>query len=44
MIDEMSALQSNGTWDLVSQPFGKIVVDFRWVFIVKIDHDGLLIV
>nr|CAN60149.1 hypothetical protein VITISV_016363 [Vitis vinifera] len=31
MVDEMAALHSNGTWDLVVLPSGKFIVGCRWV-------------
>ncbi|RVW97008.1 Retrovirus-related Pol polyprotein from transposon RE1 [Vitis vinifera] len=40
MVDEMAALHSNGTWDLVSLPPGKSTVGCRWVYIVKVGPDG----
>lgn len=35
MTDEMSALESNNTWELVSLPPGKSVIGCRWVLIVN---------
>ncbi|RVW63729.1 Retrovirus-related Pol polyprotein from transposon TNT 1-94 [Vitis vinifera] len=40
MVDEMAALHSNGTWDLVVLPFGKSTVGCRWVYAVKV---GLMV-
>ncbi|RVW50236.1 Retrovirus-related Pol polyprotein from transposon RE1 [Vitis vinifera] len=40
MVDEMAALHSNGTWDLVSLPPGKSTVGCRWVYTVKVGPDG----
>jgi hypothetical protein len=40
MVDEMSALHSNGTWDLVPLPDGKTTVGCRWVYTVKVGPDG----
>ncbi|RVW26750.1 Retrovirus-related Pol polyprotein from transposon RE1 [Vitis vinifera] len=40
MVDEMTALHSNGTWDLVSLPPGKSTVGCRWVYTVKVGPDG----
>ena len=40
MIDEMCALQSSGTWELVPLPSGKSVVGCRWLFTVKVGPDG----
>ena len=34
MVDEMQALDDNGTWDLVSLPIGKKAIGCRWVFVV----------
>jgi len=42
MLDEMSVLQNNGTWDLVPLPSGKFVVGCRWVFAIKIGPDGTI--
>ena len=36
MIDEMVALESNHTWELVPPPLGKSVVGCKWVFNVKV--------
>ena len=40
MIDEMVALESNHTWELVPPPPGKPVVGCKWVFNVKVGPDG----
>ncbi|RVW70033.1 Retrovirus-related Pol polyprotein from transposon RE2 [Vitis vinifera] len=40
MVDEMIALHSNGTWDLVVLPSGKFTVGCRWVYTVKVGPDG----
>ena len=40
MVDEMSALHKNGTWELVSLPAGKSTVGCRWVYAVKIGLDS----
>ena len=40
MVNEMQTLDDNGTWDLVPLPTGKKVIDCRWVFAVKFNHDG----
>ena len=40
MVDEMAALHSTGTWDLVVLPFGKFSVGCRWVYTVKVGPDG----
>lgn len=38
--EEMSALQQNKTWSLVSLPTGKKTVGCRWVFTIKYKADG----
>ncbi|RVW53002.1 Retrovirus-related Pol polyprotein from transposon RE1 [Vitis vinifera] len=40
MVDEMTALHSNDTWDLVVYPSGKSTVGCRWVYAVKVGPDG----
>ena len=40
MDEEMDALHSTSTWDLVTLPAGKSSVGCRWVYTVKIDPDG----
>ena len=40
MVDEIAALHSTGTWDLVILPFGKFPVGYRWVYTVKVGPDG----
>ena len=40
MLDEMQALDDNGTWDLVSLPTGKKAIGCCWVFAVKFNPDG----
>lgn len=40
MIDEMCALQSTGTWELVPLPSGKSTVGCRWLFTLKVGPDG----
>lgn len=40
MIDEYKALQTNGTWDLVPLPAGKVPIGSKWVFKLKHKHDG----
>ena len=40
MVEEMTALHTIGTWDLVTLPAGKSPVGCRWVYIVKIGPDG----
>ena len=40
MVEEIVALHSSGTWDLVTLPAGKRPVGCRWVYTMKIDSDG----
>ena len=40
MVDEMQALDDNGTWDLVPLPTRKKAISCCWVFAVKINPDG----
>ena len=40
MVEEMNALYSNDTWELVALPLGKSPVGCRWVYTVKVGPDG----
>ena len=40
MVDEMAALHSTGTWDLVVLPFDKFPVGCCWVYTVKVGLNG----
>lgn len=40
MVDEMCALQSNGTSELVALPLRKSVVGSQWIFTVMVGLDG----
>ena len=40
MYEEMEALQSNTTWELVPLPEAKKTVGCRWIFTVKLNPDG----
>ena len=42
MVDEMNALHSIGTWDLVPLPADKSPVGCCWVYNVKIGLDGVV--
>ncbi|XP_068490296.1 uncharacterized mitochondrial protein AtMg00820-like [Phaseolus vulgaris] len=42
MLDEMNALQNNGTWELVPLPSRKSVVGCRWIFAIKVGCDGTI--
>ncbi|RVW83842.1 hypothetical protein CK203_042051 [Vitis vinifera] len=39
-MEEMRALEMNGTWDLISLPRGKTTIGCTWVFTVKYKPDG----
>ena len=39
IIEEMDALNGNGTWNLVHLPTGKKAIECRWVFVVKVNPD-----
>lgn len=40
VMEEMSALEQMGTWELVQKPKGKVPVGCKWVFTVKYRSDG----
>ena len=40
MVNEVAALHSTGTWDLVVLLFGKFPVGCCWVYTVKVGPDG----
>ena len=40
MIEEMDALNDNGTWDLVQLLAGKKTIGCLWIFVVKVNPDG----
>ena len=42
MLDELSALNSSGTWELVPLMSGKSVVGCRCLFAIKDDLDGII--
>jgi len=42
MLDEISALQTSRTWELVPLPSGKSIFGYRWVFAIKIGLDGTI--
>ena len=42
IIDELSALHNNGTWELVPLPSGKSVVGCRWAFAIKVGPNGTI--
>ena len=40
MVEEMVALHSTSTWDLVTLPTSKSPIDCHWVYTIKIGPDG----
>ena len=40
MLEEMQALDDNGTWDFVPLPTRKKVIGCHWVFAVKFNPNG----
>ena len=42
MIEEVNALDDDGTWDLVSLPAGKKSIGFKWLFAIKVNLNGLI--
>ena len=40
MDEEMNSLQKNTTWELVSLPLGRKLVQCKWVFRTKVAADG----
>ena len=40
MVEEMDALSSNGTWELITLPPSKSPIGCRWVYTVKVGLDG----
>ena len=39
-MEEIRALEKNGSWEVMTLPRGKKPVDYKWVFIVKYKVDG----
>ena len=42
MLEEMQALDDNGTWNLLQSLAGKKAIRCRWVFAIKVNPDGSL--
>lgn len=40
LIEEMKALDDNGTWSLVNSPTGKKAIGCKWVFAINVNPDG----
>lgn len=43
MLEELTALEKNKTWDLVPFPVGKKLVSCKWVYTVKQNPDGKIV-
>ena len=43
MVDEIQAVDDNGTWDLVPLPTGKKAIHCHWVFAIKFNPDGSVV-
>ena len=39
-MEEIRALDDQGTWNLVQLPVGKKAIECRWVFAIKVNQDG----
>ena len=39
-MEEIKALEKNGTWEMVQLPPDESIVDFKWTFTVKYALDG----
>lgn len=44
MVEEMTALHSNNTWDIITLTLDKTIVGCQWVYIVKVRPNVRLIV
>ena len=42
MDEEMNSLQKNTTWELVSLPLGRTLVQCKWVFQIKVAEYGTM--
>lgn len=42
MMEEMTAIEHNHTWDLVDLPEGKTPIGLKWVFKIKHHADGTI--
>ena len=40
ILEEMEALEKNGTWEIVNRPKGKCPVGCEWVFTIEYSSDG----
>ena len=42
VMEEIKALEKNGTWEVMNLPRGKKPMGCKWVFIVKYKVDGIV--
>jgi len=42
MLDEISVFHTSGTWELIPLPFRKFFVGCRWIFAIKVGHEGTI--
>ena len=40
LIEEVEALENNGTWQIINLPLGKKPIGCKWVYRVKYNSDG----
>jgi vacuolar-type H+-ATPase catalytic subunit A/Vma1 len=43
MLDELSSIEKNQTWDLVKLPYGNKAIDVKWVFKLKLNPEGKIV-
>ena len=43
MLEEMKAIEDNGTWELVDPPVGYMPIGLKWVYKVKRDEHGAIV-
>jgi hypothetical protein len=43
MLDEMTAIEANGTWELVDAPTSQRPIGLKWVFKTKKDANGVIV-
>jgi hypothetical protein len=43
MIDEITSIEANGTWELVDPPPGQRPIGFKWVYKLKKDATGIIV-
>lgn len=41
MMEERNALDSHNTWELVNSLVGKKDIEYKWVYLVKVNSNGL---